>query len=64
MNSGIGSTEGTFKIVFDDGTDFNFRSPGGQISGTMIGDRKFNFIGKSNPLVIQVGYGLESTSSS
>ena len=29
MNSGIGSTDGVFKIVFEDGTDYNFRSPGG-----------------------------------
>lgn len=47
MNSGIGSTDGVYKIVFDDGTDYNFRSPGGQISGTMLGDRKFNYVGKS-----------------
>ena len=50
MNSGIGSTDGVYKIVFDDGTDYNFRSPGGQISGTMLGDRKFNFVGKSKLL--------------
>lgn len=29
MNSGCGITDGIFKIIADDGADFNFITPGG-----------------------------------
>jgi hypothetical protein len=29
MNSGCGTNDGIYRILFDDGTDFNFITPGG-----------------------------------
>lgn len=29
MNSGCGTNEGIYKIVMDDGSDYNFITPGG-----------------------------------
>jgi hypothetical protein len=29
MNSGCGTNEGFYKIMMDDGSDFNFITPGG-----------------------------------
>ena len=48
INSGTGCTDGVYKIVFEDGTDFNFITPKGLVSGMAYGDRKFDFTDKSN----------------
>lgn len=48
MNSGCGITDGVYRIMTDDGADFNFITPGGEISGLTFGDRKFNLVGKCN----------------
>ena len=49
MNSGCGITDGVYRILTDDGADFNFITPGGEISGLTFGDRKFNLVGKCTP---------------
>jgi hypothetical protein len=55
MNSGCGTTDGVYKIEFDDGSDLCFITPGGEISGLTYGDRKFNLVGKCN-VYIKVAY--------
>lgn len=60
MNSGCGTNQGIYKIIMDDGSDYNFITPGGQISGISYGDRKFNLVGKCNGLVIQIMSGQKS----
>ena len=48
MNSGCGTNDGVFKVKFDDGIQISFSSPGGEVSGLVYGDRKFNIVGKGN----------------
>jgi hypothetical protein len=52
MNSGCGINEGVFKIKFDDGVEICYVTPGGELSGLIYGDRRFNIIGKGNNRLI------------
>ena len=46
MNSGCGINDGIYRVRFDDGEEYCFILPGGQVSGLTYGDRKFNMTGK------------------
>ncbi len=46
MNSGCGTNDGVFKIMFEDGVEACYITPGGEVSGLTYGDRKFNMVGK------------------
>lgn len=37
MNSGCGTNDGIYKVLFDDGTEICFMTPGGEISGLTFG---------------------------
>ena len=48
MNSGCGINEGYVKVLFDDGLEYWYTSPGGELSGLTFGERRFNIVGKCN----------------
>lgn len=53
MNSGTGTNDGIFRIDFDDGTKMCCCTAGGEVSGLVYGDRKFNVQGKGRVLFTQ-----------
>lgn len=57
MNSGCGTNAGIYRIMMDDGSDYNFITPGGEIAGISYGDRKFNLVGKCNSFITQIMCG-------
>ena len=57
INSGKGNNEGIFQIEFDNGNKFFYTTPTGVLTGLTYGERKLNFTGKSNNLIIQVFIG-------
>lgn len=48
MNSGCGINDGIFRVKFDDGIEVCYMTPGGEVSGLVYGDRKFNMVGKGS----------------
>jgi hypothetical protein len=52
VNGGYGINNGIFRVTFDDGLKVCYTTPGGEISGLLYGDRKFNLSGKCNSIVI------------
>lgn len=47
INKGTGINEGDYVVEFTNGTIVKFRTPGGEISGLTVGDRKLNLVDKA-----------------
>lgn len=58
MNSGCGINDGIFRIRYDDGKEFCYTTPGGEVMGLTFGARKFNMVGRCNYSFIQLITGL------
>lgn len=50
MNSGKGTNDGIFRINFNDGSRICYCSAGGEVTGVMYGERKFNVQGKGTSI--------------
>lgn len=57
MNSGKGTNDGIFRINFNDGSRICYCSAGGEVTGVMYGDRKFNVQGKGTSIPMQLIVG-------